>query len=168
MADITVDRLMEADIALYRFIRSEKQSYLHHFLSQLYTASPRSVSPQTEITNPTPIAIGAEIFSKIPTHESIAIIRAYMGSFNQLRKSCPNLFPTGPTAEENPKSDIQNPKSKDPGKSWQKLLFELANTPGYPGMEAAKSALAWEALPYMDHEQEKHQREMERLKKSRL
>lgn len=169
LTDITVERLMEADIALYRFIRSEKTSYLDHFLSMLYTTKGFDFAqPDSRVT-----LSGVEGLSKqIPTHESIAIIRSFMGSFDLLRKQCPTLFPAPPAPPESgekgssPQGEAGRGKSQDPARSWQRLLFELANTPGYPGMEAAKNALAWEALPYMNHEQEKISLQMERLKNS--
>jgi len=168
LTDLSVERLMEADIALFRFIRSEKTSYLDHFLAMLYTSKGfDSAQPDRRVT----LSVSTENLSKqIPTHESIAIIRSFIGSFDLLRKQCRTLFPKNEVpdnASPNPKSEIRNPKSQDPARAWQRLLFELANTPGYPGMEAAKNALAWEALPYMNHEQEKIQRESERLKNSR-
>jgi len=151
LADITVEQLMEADIALFRYLKSERHSYLIHFLSQLYT---HDQNPDRRGA-----ADPAEVLKNIPDPEKIAIIRSYLGSFDQLRKRCSNLFPTN----LHPKKG-ESVRPPDPAKSWQNLLFEMANTPGYPGMEAAKNALAWEALPYMDHEQEKIHRESERLK----
>jgi hypothetical protein len=169
LTDLSVERLMEADIALFRFIRSEKTSYLDHFLAMLYTSKGfDSAQPDRRVT----LSVSTENLSKqIPTHESIAIIRSFIGSFDLLRKQCRTLFPviaSDEGAKQSPKTakDRSSPRSEDPARAWQRLLFEIANTPGYPGMEAAKNALAWEALPYMNHEQEKIQRESERLKNS--
>lgn len=150
MASITVERLMEADIALYRYLKSERSHYLHHFIAQLYLPA-------------TPAPVDTALFAKLPDHEVIAIIRAYLGCFDALRKRCKMIFPDEDTPD--PKSAPKPAKAKDPALSWQTLLFELANTPGFPGMQSAKSALAWEALPYMDHEQQKIQAQNERLKK---
>lgn len=164
LADISVERLMEADIALFRYIHSEKKSYLGHFLAMLY------ILPGVDLSDEV-LSENAELLLQIDEKEKIAIIRSYLGSFEALRKECQTLFPS----EDNPSSrgrddrgDLkrESRKPKDPAPNWKKLLFELANTPGYPGMESAKSAPAWEALPYMNHEQEKILKQNQRLKSS--
>lgn len=167
LSDISVERLMEADIALYRFVRSDRAQYLGHFLAMLYTVKGEPLTDETIDRNTT-------LLQKIPSHEAVSIIRSFIGSFQLLRKQCPTLFPVIAIrhgGEQSVDQQTATPRSSsrgdDPAQSWQKLLFELANTPGYPGMESAKKALAWEALPYMDHEQSKIQREIERLNSSR-
>jgi len=166
LSDISVERLMEADIALFRFVRSDRANYLGHFLSMLYTVKGESLTDETIDRN-------TALLQKLPSHESVSIIRSFIGSFQLLRKQCPTLFPPPPAPPKggesvpSPSGEAGRGGSTDPAISWQKLLFELANTPGYPGMESAKKALAWEALPYMNHEQAKIQREIERLNSSR-
>ncbi|WP_373399680.1 hypothetical protein V8V91_08485 [Algoriphagus halophilus] len=160
LADIDVERLMEADVALYRFIHSQKNHYLGHFLAMLYTVKGEVLTDGVIDTN-------AALLSKIPAHEAIAHIRSFIGSFTQLRKVCSTLFPNDFDSAQSDGSKSHPERSRgagDPSRAWQKMLFELSNTPGYPGMHLAKQARAWEALPYFDAEQLKISQQIDRLK----
>jgi len=166
LSDITMDQLIESDISLFRYLRSEKSIYIGHFLAMIFTVKGEVLTDEILDQN-------SAILRKMPEAEIAAAIRSFIGGYNALRKSCPELFPPTPDPLKGDKNISNSPPQGgagggrvDPSKSWQSLLFELANTPGYPGMESAKKALAWEALPYFNHEQAKLRKQDQALKSS--
>lgn len=149
MSDITIERLAQADTSLSRYIISERSNYMGEFIAALYNEVDCEFGNQEQFESNSSILYG------IPEHEKVAIIRAYLGSRKLLMKQCPFIFPEPNTKYQNKNQKPEKPKAQDTGPMWQKLIFELANTPAYPGMEQAKKANAWEALQYFDMEMEK-------------
>jgi hypothetical protein len=160
MSDITIERLAQADTSLSRYIITERSNYIGEFIAALYHEL------GTEYGNQEEFEANAKILYKIPDHEKAAIIRAYLGSRKLLMKQCPYIFPEPKTRRENKSDEIKKPKAQDTGPMWQTLIFELANTSAYPGMELAKKANAWEALQYFDREMEKTSQINKKLQKA--
>lgn len=157
LGDISIERLIEADIALSRYIISGRTEYIGHFLACLYTLPGQSFDEALD-TNP-------PILAKIPEPEVIAIIRAFMGGKKALIDANPEIFPEPDQPAKGKKA--APPKPKDPAPAWKAFLHELANTRAYPGMHYAKTANAHEALDYFNREQKKIREENQRIQSLR-
>lgn len=160
LGDISVERLIESDVALYRYIASGKSDYLGHFLACIYTIPGQGFDEGLE-SNPA-------LLLQIPESEVIAIIRSFLGGKKHLIESNREIFPEAgfdsaqPDKRVTPSnnkrvtpSGVEGRKSKDPAPAWKAFLHELANTKAYPGMHLAKTANAPEALDYFNREQKK-------------
>lgn len=147
ITDLSLEELAEADTRLSRYILSERSEYLNTFLACLYYDGSEWSEDRLK-TN-------GQILAKLPEYQKVSIIRSFVGSREMLTKSCPDLFPTSQKdeeAEEKKKKNQKPFKVTDTGPLWDALIYDLASTPGYPGVTTAKKANAWEALTYLNHE----------------
>jgi hypothetical protein len=140
LTDLRIEELAEADTRLSRYLISNDTRYLHTFLACLYTEGQGDSFTEETIQHK------GDILSGIEDYQKISIIRSYMGSRLMIMKLCPDLFPTG---GDKPKIGM---KPQDLGPMWDNLIFDLANTKGYPGVRQAKEAQAIEALQYLNRE----------------
>ena len=148
LTDLSIEQLSEADTRLSRYLISERSEYLHTFLACLYSDG--------SAFNEENIKTNAEHLAKLEEWQKVSIIRSFVGSRDLLTKACPELFPVhrrdAEDAEEKGKKNKKAFKAEDTGPLWDALIYDLASTPGYPGVQTAKKANAWEALSYLNHE----------------
>lgn len=155
LTNLTIDQLAEADTRLSRYLISERAEYLNTFLACLYSDG----SEWSEES----IKANSELLAKLEEWQKVSIIRSFVGSRELLTKSCPHLFPTNPNGGESNSGEAKSPLKggrgvEDTGPLWDALIYDLASTAGYPGVQTAKKANAWEALSYLNHEIKKTQK----------
>jgi len=138
LKNLSFYELIIADSDFSKFIISKNIQYLDHLIATLYT---REVEMVTRMQS-------------IEVKEAIMI--NYAACRNYFTARCPNLFPK----QQKDDNDPPGPPSYT-GEMWLNLLYDLAETPAYQGIENAKKANAYEALDYL----EKKAREMKNLKK---
>lgn len=143
MTDLRLEVLAEADTRLSRYLISERSEYLHAFVAAVYSAG--------QPWDPDTLTANAKILSKIEDWKKVSIIRSFVGAREVLTKSLPDLFPSSSVPEENDKK-TKKIRAQDTGPLWDALIYDLAGTAGFPGVETAKKANAWEALSYLNHE----------------
>jgi hypothetical protein len=144
MTDLRLEVLAEADTRLSRYMISERSEYLHAFIAAVYSSG-QAWDPDTLTTN-------AAILGKIEEWKKVSIIRSFVGAREVLTKSLPDLFPEQSRPSEDKEKKSKKIKAQDTGPLWDALIYDLAGTAGFPGVETAKRANAWEALSYLNHE----------------
>jgi hypothetical protein len=114
------------------------EAYLDDLIAVLYTPADRFDERNIEqdakllrLTDP----------QKIVILNTYANVKAYL-----VRHRCPNLFDQNDDEKETPV--ITEPTYS--GEMWQSLLFDLSETPAFPGLEKAKSANMYDALDYLE------------------
>lgn len=145
LTDLSVEQLAEADTRLSRYIISNKAKYLDTFIACLYTR-PGDVHSLECITEK------SDLIAKAQDFEKISIVRAYLGSRIFIMKQCPNLFPDFEDPSTSSGTGSGSVTVKDLGPMWDELIYDLANTKGYTGVDTAKGANAVVALRYLDRE----------------
>ena len=143
LSNLTIDHLSEADTRLSRYMISTQAKYLDSFLACLY-------SVENEIFNQKVINEKALLLGTIPDFQKISILSSYLGSRQVITRLCPDLFPEPERKKDDKKRKPIKPV--DLGPMWNELIFELANTKGYPGVALARQANAYEALQYLNRE----------------
>lgn len=143
LTNLSVEELAEADTRLSRYLISNKPHYLHSFLACLY------MDAHGDEFSEHAIEYKSLLFEEIPDYQKISIIRSYLGSRMVIMRLCDTLFPS--SSPQEPKSTVPR-KPQDLGPMWDELIYDLANTKGYPGMKLAREANAIEALQYLNRE----------------
>lgn len=142
LANLSIERLSEADTRLSRYMISHQVKYLNSFLACLYTVG-------NELLTHKLIEDKAHLLATIADYQKISVISSYLGSRQVITRLCPDLFPEPDRKQETKKRSI---KPVDLGPMWDELIFELGNTKGYPGVAQARQANAYEALQYLNRE----------------
>lgn len=137
---ITFGQLVEMDSAFTRYLRSAREPEFDNLLSSLYTVT-SSGSKHSK----------AQAIAAIPYPYRIDAFRVYSAVREKVFTSFKHLFPKVKTVSEK-KADkpIDFRKVQDSTPMWHSILFSLAESGAYPGMDKAKSANMWEALTYLD------------------
>jgi hypothetical protein len=101
--------------------------------------------------NETEIEASGKLLDSVLTDEQRIVITATYANIKKfIIDGCPTLF-TQPSEDDGEQPTTNNQQPQDTEPMWEKLLFALAETPAYPGIEKAKAAPMYEALNYLEH-----------------
>lgn len=142
LENATFYQIVESDAAFTRYMISENAGDLDKFCTQLY----RPVD-------------GADEKSSLPDLHKQVIFMNYAACRQHFTSLCPNLFPPADNSED-------PEEKKEPvftGPMWLDLLYALADTPAFQGIEQAKNANFYEALLYLDKKAKENQEMKDRL-----
>jgi hypothetical protein len=139
-SDFTFEDLVNMEIRFNEYLRLQRESSLDHLIDTIYT--PLRESDKTDRLT---------AISLLPYPYRLDVFRMFAVLHEKIYTSFKHLFPNIKSVSEKDTSkpvDFRKiPKNSD---WWTSLLFTLAETPAYPGMDTAKKANMWEALTYLD------------------
>jgi hypothetical protein len=139
-SDFTMEELVEMEIRFNEYLRLQRESALDKLMDVIYT--PQAESSKTDRLT---------AISALPYPYRLDAFRMFAVIHEKIHTSFKHLFPNTKVLSEKDKSkpiDFRKiPKTSD---WWTSLLFSLAETPAFQGMETAKEANMWEALTYLD------------------
>lgn len=147
--DLTFEQLVDLEILFNRFLRFEiaaqnsvlvpKQTHFDKFLSVFYHVAEAGKMDKLKA------------IATIPYPYRLDAFRMYCGLRDRIFKRFTSLFPhTSNASEKGVSKAIDFSKIPDNTDMWHGLLFVLADSPAFQGMETAKKAPIWDALTYLD------------------
>lgn len=137
----TFGMLCRMDSIFSKWMMKQESQHLQNQLLGLIYTNPADYL-ETEIE-----ARGEAVGKIVSDYDRIVAIATFANVKKFIIDGCPILFPQSEEATEGP---TKEPKLIDSEPMWEKLLFILAETPAYPGMEKAKAAPMYEALNYLE------------------
>jgi len=122
------------------------EMYLDEMIGVIYTSPPafdeRLISTR-----------GNEI-KKMLTHSARTVI---LYSYANTKKFIIDEFPlTFPTREDDDETGVKAPVDSEP--MWQSIVYDLSESPAYPGTDKAKAAPMYEALNYLERKHKEQQK----------
>lgn len=145
--DITYYQFTRADAYLARYFISEKMYWAKKAFAVMYR--PRSLRLKRKPYNELTIEQEVKQLEKFPE----LFIMAFIYSFMAMREKVLHLFKfVFPKTEEAKKQVLL-----DPLPMYDQQMIYLSHSPAYPGMTAARNALFYDALKYLN-ERMKHEK----------
>lgn len=130
--NLTLEQVAEADAEFSKYMVTKEPQYMESFCRKLY-------GPCRDAR---PCVSADRSFTDI---EQLTILHNYAACRQYFTDRCPNLFPK--SGEETHGSASQPVYT---GEMWRDLLYDLADTPAFEGLENAKNANFYEALDYLE------------------
>jgi hypothetical protein len=121
------------------------EAYLLDLFAVLYTPA--------EIFDESKIEERAALLKKVlKEHDKLVIFHTYANIKQYItQQRCPVLFNyTEPDPEEPAQEQPEDVEPPYTGQMWQNLLYDLAETPAFPGLDKAKNAKVLTALDYLE------------------
>lgn len=145
LLSLTFWQFIKADAEYSRFLvlnyRESNEQYkaLDRLIAILYQPEPGAFDDTTIDQYATTLPYGLSFDFKY------LILHTYSNCRNYIMKErCPSLFPVSMNKSDEP----QEPKYT--GGDWQNILYELAETNAFRGIDAAKGARLYDALDYLE------------------
>ncbi len=136
---VTFGQLVELDSYFTRYLRTQREALLSSFLINLYSVSKQG---KTDIQ---------KAVAKIGDPYRLDALRMYGMIREKVFASFIHIFPTPKgTSKKSKQAKVDLRKIQDTTDMWHSVLFSLADSPAFQGMETAKAANMWEALTYLD------------------
>lgn len=142
MYDLTFQHLIYADANFSKYLITEQPRDLDKFIASLY--QPMFEGDRIPFIPDNLDPIGEDIGAALHRHEKQLILTTYVHIRNSIMERCPALFKSSSEPDNNSSSVEYT------GEMWRDLLYELADTPAFQGIEAAKSTPIYEALDYLE------------------
>lgn len=154
MASFTFWQLIMADAHYSKFLilnhqnSKEQEHVLNKLIAVIYQPSPGQFTDTT-----------IEDYSKLlPKGLSMDLKYLILHTYSNIRKyivneRCPDLFNPPPEPAGDKQTDPGTEAGNTPqytGNMWQQMLFDLAETPAFSGLENAKNARMYDALDYLN------------------
>lgn len=137
--NVSFGQLTELDSYFTRYLRTHSEGLLISFLLNLYKVSKAGKGDiRTAV-------------SKIGDPYRLDALRMYGMIREKVFTSFFHVFPMPKEQSKKTKNAaIDLRKIQDSTPMWHSVLFSLADTPAFQGLETAKAANMWEALTYLD------------------
>lgn len=137
--DITFGEWWELDAYFTKFLKYQKESHLDTFLDVLYDVERSGKVFKSTVIKSLPYPYRLDAFR---IH---AVVREKV--FSHFK----HLFPQKKSESKKTNSEpVDFTKIHDSTELGHSLLFSLADTPAFQGLETAKASNMWEALTYLD------------------
>lgn len=147
--EFTFAKLMYADSYYTIFLLNSQEEYFWKFASHLYMREPSKHG------------------KKITMEDMQMIVINYAANRDAVFSRFKHLFPKDQPSDPEISGELSEEVPVKPtGQMWQSLLYSLADTPAFSGIDNAKNAVALEALSYLD-QKAKEAEEMKRKLKAR-